>query len=94
MLHQSSLWRRRQLPAHQRRSFMGLQRTPPPKPCMMGYLVLQGLAIVLLADYGFASLLGHPTVVQKVARSAGLWKDGPTFDQVHKREDTTTDDSG
>lgn len=66
---------------------MGLQRTPPPKPSTMGYLVFQGLALVLLADYGFARLLDHPTVVTKVVQSTGLWEQAPSFKQAHKRED-------
>lgn len=55
----------------------------------MGYLVVQGLALVLLADYGFAALLDHPTVVRKVAQSTGLWQEGPSFKQAHKAEDTS-----
>lgn len=89
MLGQRFSWRRGQLPIQQRRSFMGLQRTPPPKPSTMGYLVVQGLALVLLADYGFAALLDHPTVVRKVAQSTGLWQEGPSFKQAHKAEDTS-----
>jgi len=63
---------------------MGLQRTPPPKSSVMGYLVFQGLALVLLADYGFATLLGHATVVRKVIQSTGWWERGSSFKTAHK----------
>nr|OQO32186.1 hypothetical protein B0A51_00555 [Rachicladosporium sp. CCFEE 5018] len=62
-----------------RRSFFGLQRPPPPPPPMMGYLVLQGLALVLLADVGIATATGEHTIVRQVAQSAGFWKGGPEF---------------
>jgi hypothetical protein len=64
----------------QRRTFLGLQQTPPPNPRMMGYLVAQGLAVVLLVDLGFASLLGHSTITRKIAQSAGVWKEEPPFE--------------
>jgi len=86
MLGQRCSQRRWQPLRHQRRSFMGLQRTPPPKTSTMGYLVLQGLALVLLADYGFASLLDHPTVIKKVAQSTGMWQEGSSFKDAHTME--------
>lgn len=73
----------RQLPI-QRRTFLGLQQTPPPKPRVMGYLVMQGLAVVLIADLGFATVFNHPTVLRSVAQSAGIWKEGPSFEESHK----------
>lgn len=71
-------------PRLQRRTFLGLQQTPPPNPRVMGYLVAQGLAVVLLADVGIATLLNHQTVVRSIAQSAGFWKEGPTFNDSHK----------
>jgi hypothetical protein len=50
---------------------------------MMGYLVVQGLAVVLLVDLGFATMFNGKTVIRKVAQSAGLWTDGPAFESVH-----------
>ena len=50
---------------------------------MMGYLVMQGLAVVLLVDLGFATMFNGKTVIRKVAQSAGLWTDGPAFGSVH-----------
>lgn len=50
----------------------------------MGYLVMQGLAVVLIADLGFATVFNHPTVLRSVAQSAGMWKDGPSFEESHK----------
>lgn len=67
----------------QRRTFLGLQRTPAPNPRVMGYLVFQGLAVVLLADMGFATLLDHPSVTRKVAQSMGIWKEEPSFETRH-----------
>lgn len=67
----------------QRRTFLGLQRPPPPKPHMMGYLVVQGLAIVLLADLAFATVTNETTTVRAVLQQAGLWKDAPEFEKVH-----------
>jgi hypothetical protein len=68
---------------NQRRTFLGLQRTPPPNPRMMGYLVIQGLAVVLLVDVSFATALGHQTIMRKIAQSAGIWKEAPSFDTYH-----------
>jgi hypothetical protein len=68
---------------HQHRTFLGLQRHPHPKPPMMAYLVLQGLAISLIADFGIATMLGHKTVVREVAMSAGYWKEERAFGEVH-----------
>lgn len=67
----------------QRRTFLGLQQTPPPNPRVMGYLVFQGLAVVLMADLGFASLLGHPSVTRRIAQSTGIWKEEPSFENHH-----------
>ena len=68
---------------YQRRTFFGLQKPPPPKPAMMGYLVVQGLAVVLLVDFGFATVFNGKTQIRKVAQSAGFWTDGPEFGRVH-----------
>ncbi|CAK3880564.1 Hypothetical predicted protein [Lecanosticta acicola] len=69
----------------QTRTFLGLQRTPAPKPQMMGYLVLQGLAVVLLADLTFATVSGETTTIRSVAQSAGFWKE-QEFGEVHGKE--------
>ena len=49
----------------------------------MGYLVAQGLAIVLLADYGIATVTNEMTTVRAVCQTAGLWKDTPPFEKIH-----------
>lgn len=67
----------------QRRTFLGLQRTPAPKPAMMAYLTLQGLAIVLLGDLGFATLTNDVTVARSVIQAAGYWRGPPAFEEVH-----------
>jgi len=72
----------------QRRTFLGLRRPPPPKTPMMGYLVAQGLAVVLLADLGIAMLRGEPTTVRSVCQSAGFWKD-PDFKRLHEENRKT-----
>ncbi|KAK4624573.1 hypothetical protein CLAFUW4_06445 [Fulvia fulva] len=59
----------------QKRTFLGLQRTPAPSSRIMGALVAQGLFVVLLADYGFATLTNQPTTVRAIAQSAGFWKE-------------------
>ncbi|RMZ14450.1 hypothetical protein D0860_02120 [Hortaea werneckii] len=71
----------------QRRTFLGLRRPPPPKTPMMGCLVAQGLAVVLLADLGIAMLRGEPTTVRSVCQSAGFWKD-PDFKKLHEDRKT------
>ncbi|KAM3416688.1 hypothetical protein BST61_g8279 [Cercospora zeina] len=71
---------------HQRRTFLGLQRTPSPPPKTMALLVLQGLGIVLLADYAIASVTGEATTVRSVAQSAGYWQDAPPFKQTHEQK--------
>ena len=68
---------------HQRRTFLGLQRTPAPSNRTMGVLVLQGLGVVLLADLAIATAQGEPTTIRSVAQSAGFWKQPPAFDQTH-----------
>lgn len=73
---------------HRRRTFLGLRRPPPPKTPMMGYLVAQGLAIVLLADLGIAMLRDEPTTVRSVCQSAGFWND-PDFKKLHEENHTT-----
>jgi len=50
---------------------------------MMGYLVAQGLAVVLLVDASFATVFGHSTVTRKIAQSAGVWKEEPPFEAHH-----------
>ena len=67
----------------QRRTFLGLQRTPQPKPAMMAYLVAQGAGIVLLIDLGIATLLNDKTTFRTVCQAAGVWKDPPAFDEAH-----------
>jgi hypothetical protein len=49
----------------------------------MGYLVLQGLGVVLLADLAFATLSNDRTTIRAVAQSAGFWKDPPAFNESH-----------
>ena len=72
---------------NQRRTFLGLQQTPPPNnPRMMGYLVAQGLGVVLLVDLGFAMAFGHSTIIRKIAQSAGVWKEDPPFETHHNTE--------
>jgi hypothetical protein len=51
---------------------------------MMGYLVLQGLAVVLIGDFAFATLAGQKTVVREVAQAMGFWKEPKAFGEVHK----------
>ncbi|KAK5128078.1 hypothetical protein LTR85_005195 [Meristemomyces frigidus] len=73
----------------QRRTFLGLRRPPPPKTPMMGYLVAQGLAIVLLADLAFATLQNEPTTVRAVCQSAGFWQE-QEFEKLHGKDDLVT----
>ena len=70
-------------PNIQQRTFLGLQRPPPPKPHVMGYLVLQGLAIVLLADLAIATVQNEPTTVRACLQQVGLWRGAPAFERVH-----------
>lgn len=69
----------------QRRTFLGLQRTPQPKPGMMAYLVVQGLAIVLLGDLAFATIMNDKTIVRSVAQAGGVWLDPPPFGEIHEK---------
>ena len=50
---------------------------------MMAYLTLQGLAIVMLADLGFATAANDVTVVRSVFQAAGYWKGPPAFETAH-----------
>ena len=68
----------------QRQTFFGLQRTPPPPPHMMGYLVLQGLAIVLLGDLAIATVRREPTTIRSVCQAAGFWQPAPAFTELHE----------
>ena len=67
----------------QRRSFLGLQRTPPPKPHIQGLLVGQGLAVVLLVDYAAATLRNEKSVARSTLQYFGFWRDPPPFDETH-----------
>ena len=69
----------------QRRNFLGLQRPPPPKPGMMGYLVAQGLAIVLLADLAFATVINEPTTIRSLCQTVGFWKEPAAFEKIHHK---------
>lgn len=69
----------------QKRTFLGLRRPPPPKTPMMGYLVAQGLAIVLLADLAFATVTNEPTTVRSVCQSAGFWQE-QDFRKLHGKD--------
>jgi len=73
----------------QKGTFLGLQRTPPPKPAMAGYLVAQGLVVVLLIDLGIATAMNDKTTVRSVCQAAGWWKDLPAFEHAHETVDTT-----
>lgn len=53
---------------------------------MMGYLVAQGLAIVLIADFAIATLTNEPTTIRTVAQTAGFWTEGRKFGEVHPSE--------
>lgn len=70
----------------QKRTFLGLRRFPAPKPAMMGYLVAQGLAVVLLADFAIATALNSPTTIRAVCQSAGFWKDDADFGGLHAKD--------
>ncbi len=67
-------------------TFLGLRRTPTPKPGVMAYLVLQGLGIVLLIDLGIASVIQDKTTFRSICQAAGFWKDPPGFDQTHSSD--------
>ena len=56
---------------------------------MMGYLVAQGLAIVLLADLAIATVQNEPTTVRAIFQQAGMWKDPPAFDKMHDGTERT-----
>ncbi len=48
----------------------------------MGYLVVQGLAVVLLADLGISTAIGKTTIVRSVCQEVGLWKETPEFEKL------------
>lgn len=50
---------------------------------MMGYLVAQGLAIVLIADLAIATVINEPTTIRSVCQTVGIWKAPPPFDNLH-----------
>lgn len=70
----------------QRRTFLGLQRTPAPKPHIQGLLVGQGLAVVLLIDYAAAALQDSKTITRSTLQFFGLWQDPEPFETSHKAE--------
>ena len=72
----------------QRRTFLGLRRGPPQTPAMNAYLVVQGLAIVLLADLGVATAMGDITTFRSICQAGGLWKDS-NFGTIHKSNEST-----
>lgn len=62
---------------------MKLRRPPPPAPAVSGYLVVQCLAVVLVADYAIALVHGQQTTTRSICQSAGFWNDAPTFTYKH-----------
>ncbi|KAK5118359.1 hypothetical protein LTR62_002873 [Meristemomyces frigidus] len=62
---------------------MNLKRTPAPPPQMMGYLVVQGLVVVLLGDLAIATIRNEPTTVRSVCEAAGIVKKAAEFDVAH-----------
>jgi len=56
---------------------------------MAGYLVAQGLVVVLLIDLGIATAMNDKTTVRAVCQAAGWWKDSPAFNDAHGTADTT-----
>ncbi len=51
----------------------------------MAYLVVQGLAIVLLGDLAFATIMNDKTIVRSVAQVGGVWLDPPPFGEIHEK---------
>lgn len=92
LLRPAIMRQRNAFASQQRRTFLGLQRTPAPKPQMMGYLVLQGLAVVLLADLAIATVQNEPTTIRSVAQSAGLWLDPPAFEKTHDQKPKSSEE--
>lgn len=70
-------------PLSQRRTFMNLNRPPPPPPAVSGFLVFQGLAVVLLADCAIAFAQDQQTTLRSICQSAGFWADAPSFSAEH-----------
>jgi len=56
---------------------------------MAGYLVAQGLVVVLLIDLGIATAMNDKTTVRSVCQAAGWWKDSPAFNDAHGKVGTT-----
>ena len=77
----------------QKRTFLGLRRPPAPKTPMMGYLVAQGLAIVLVADLAIAMVQNKPTTIRSVCQSAGFWKD-QEFRSLHGKGSIEVQEGG
>lgn len=67
-------------PATPRRTFWTLQRTGNPPPATSAYLVLNGLFVVLGADYAFAALTSQPSTPARVYHSL---RPLPNFDDLH-----------
>lgn len=65
------------------RTFWKLQRTEPPPPATSALLVLQGLLIVLGADYAVATLISEDSVTSTALRSLNILKSPPAFTATH-----------
>jgi hypothetical protein len=54
----------------------------------MGYLVAQGLAVVLLADLAFATVTNEHTTLRAICQTVGLWREPAKFEQIHHETET------
>lgn len=62
---------------------MPLWRTPNPAPTTSAFLVLQGLVVVLTADYLVAAAQSRPSSFSAALRGLNITKTPPPFRQVH-----------
>lgn len=63
---------------------MPLRHTPNPSPATSAFLVLQGLAVVLTADYLVAAAQSRPSSLSAALRGLNITKPPAPFRQLHE----------
>lgn len=72
------------LPKRSNAGFSPLQRTPNPSPATSAFLVIQGLVVVLTADYLIAAAQSRQSTFSTALHGLNVIKTPPPFNALHQ----------
>ena len=72
------------LPKRSNAGFSPLQRTPNPSPATSAFLVVQGLVVVLTADYLIAAAQSRQSTFSTAMHGLGVISTPPPFKVLHQ----------